>query len=146
MDKISKNQLILDKVQEALESGKRLNRENLEDLNITEKNKSLHSYISDIQNKRLVPVETEWSSQNPNKDYFMMPDEIERFKNPEQRIIQREEIRAKVEKKRRERQIKSLIKLIEKIERYPYIFPYFESAINDFIIRFKRIRKYNKNQ
>jgi hypothetical protein len=76
--------------QKALIDGKTVNRKTLGRMGIAVRNDSLHSLISTLRNKYYIPIEDNPTSDG-TKDYFMTPQEIASYKEPELRKIQKEE-------------------------------------------------------
>ena len=63
-------------------------------------NGSLHSIISILRNEWFVPVESERGAGGGTCNYYMLPQEIERFKNPDLRKLQINEMKRLIEIKR----------------------------------------------
>ncbi|GEM_PF-3680731 len=76
-----------------------INRKTLGQMNIAANNDSAHSLMSILRNERYIPIESHRTSDGTS-DYFMLPDEIARFKDPVLRLQQREEMKLFVEEKR----------------------------------------------
>ena len=79
-----------------------INRKTLGSLKISEFNDSAHSLVSILRNERLIPIES-LRQADGTSDYFMLPEEINRYKDPTLRPQQREEMRIHVEAKRQRR-------------------------------------------
>ena len=84
----------------ALLERKRLNRKDFD-------NESLHSWISDLRNKRFIPVES-MKTHDSTCDYLMLPEEIARYRNPQLRKQQRAEMKAFVEARRKKQMLMKL--------------------------------------
>jgi hypothetical protein len=76
-----------------------INRKTLGELGIAAYNDSAHSLISILRNERLIPIES-FRQEDGTSDYFMLQDEIERYKDPDFRQQQKEEMRKLIETKR----------------------------------------------
>ena len=100
----------------ALLEGQRLNRK---DFN----NASLHSWTSTIRNECFIPVESVKSSDG-TCDYFMLPEEIERFKDPSLRSEQQNEMRAIVARERQEKLIQDFIRFLINLADFPVLWSY----------------------
>lgn len=96
----NKHNRITAMILKALLEGQRLNRK---DFN----NGSLHSWISTIRNRRYIPIESIETSDR-TCDYFMLPEEIERYFNPVLRKQQRKEMREHVLRRRQQQTLKNL--------------------------------------
>lgn len=84
----------------AMLDGTRLNRKDFD-------NASLHSWISTIRNRWFIPVESVYT-QDRTCDYYMLKEEIKRYKNPDLRLQQRQEMRAEVLGRRQQQALKRL--------------------------------------
>lgn len=102
MININKHDGITSMVLKALLEGQRLNRKNFN-------NGSLHSWISTIRNQRYIPVESIETSDR-TCDYFVLPEEIDRYFNPVLREQQRKEMREHVLRRRQQQAMKKLEK------------------------------------
>ncbi|HAT3974876.1 TPA: hypothetical protein RG395_000044 [Legionella pneumophila] len=78
----------------ALLDGARLNRKDFD-------NASLHSWISTIRNQWFIPVESVYT-QDRTCDYYMLKEEINRYKDPELRLQQRQEMKAEILRRRQQ--------------------------------------------
>ncbi|HAT2075357.1 hypothetical protein [Legionella pneumophila] len=78
----------------ALLDGTRLNRKDFD-------NASLHSWISTIRNQWFIPVESVYT-QDRTCDYYMLKEEIKRYKDPELRLQQRQEMKAEILRSRQQ--------------------------------------------
>lgn len=76
-----------------------INRKTLGSLQISAFNDSAHSLVSILRNERLIPIES-LRQADGTSDYFMLQDEIKRYKDPTLRPQQREDMRKLVEGKR----------------------------------------------
>jgi hypothetical protein len=88
-------------------NGGRINRKTLGEMGIAAHNSSAHSYISILRNQWFIPIVSE-RQEDGTSDYFMVPEEIMRYKNPTLRSQQMEETRADVLKKRHKEKAKSI--------------------------------------
>lgn len=79
-----------------------INRKTLGELGISSYNDSAHSLISILRNERLIPVESD-RQEDGTSDYFMLQEEIRRYKDLELRQQQKEEMRRLIEAKRQAR-------------------------------------------
>jgi hypothetical protein len=95
--------------------GGTLNRKTLGDMEITVNNASLHSIVSILRNERLIPIESKRVLDN-TCDYYMEQKEITRYKNPNLRKQQCEEMRIHVEKKREKKIIGMFLKLLWRLD------------------------------
>lgn len=84
-----------------------INRKTLDSLGISAFNDSAHSLISILRNERLIPIES-LRRNDRTVDYFMLPKEITRYKDPTLRIQQQEDMRNLV-KEKRQRKINALL-------------------------------------
>lgn len=84
----------------ALLEGKRLNRKDFY-------NASLHSWISTIRNQWFIPVES-INTHDRTCDYYMPWTEINRYKDPELRQQQRQEMKTEVLRRRQQQALKRL--------------------------------------
>lgn len=82
--------------------GKVINRKTLGSLGISAFNDSAHSLISILRNERLIPIES-LRQEDGTSDYFMLPHEIIRYKDPCIRPHQIEEMKKLVEEKREQK-------------------------------------------
>jgi len=103
--------------------GEVLHRKKLGDMGIADTNDSLHSYTSYLRNQRLIPVE---SSKNPDGtcNYFMSSKEITRYKSPDLRAQQRDEVRAAVERERQEKLIEEFIRFLVRLAEFPVLWSF----------------------
>ncbi len=84
----------------AMLEGKKLNRKDFG-------NASLHSWISTIRNQMFIPVESIYT-QDRTCDYYILEEEIKRYKDPELRSQQIQEIKADVLRRRQQQALKRL--------------------------------------
>lgn len=84
-----------------------INRKTLGSLGISAFNDSAHSLISILRNERLIPIES-LRRDDRTVDYFMLPKEISRYKDPTLRAQQQEDMRNLV-KEKRQRRINALL-------------------------------------
>lgn len=107
-------------VLKALLEGRKLNRK---DFN----NGSLHSWISTLRNKKHIPVA---SSKNTDGtcDYFMLPEEIKRYKDPVLRAQQRDEVRAAVERERQVKLIEDFLRFLARLVEFPVLWSFWCEA------------------
>lgn len=87
-------------VLKAMLEGRKLNRKDFG-------NASLHSWISTIRNQWFIPVESIYTHDR-TCDYYMSWEDINRYKDPELRQQQRQEIKADVLKRRQQQALKRL--------------------------------------
>ncbi len=102
----------------AMLGGSILNRKRLGDMGLADNNDSLHSYASYLRNKRFIPIE---STKNPNGtcDYFMLSEEIARYKDPIQRIKQQEEMTSLIECERQQKLIEDVSTFLNRLIEFP---------------------------
>ncbi|KTD25448.1 Uncharacterised protein [Legionella lansingensis] len=84
----------------AMLEGARLNRKDFG-------NASLHSWVSTIRNQWFIPVESVYTHDR-TCDYYILKEEIMRYKDPELRPQQRQEIKAEVLRRRQQKGLKRL--------------------------------------
>lgn len=84
----------------AMLDGKKLNRKDFS-------NASLHSWVSTIRNQWFIPVESIYTHDR-TCDYYMPWEEISRYKDPELRQQQRQEMKAEVLRRREQQALKRL--------------------------------------
>ncbi|HAT1825570.1 TPA: hypothetical protein JBA24_14360 [Legionella pneumophila] len=105
---------------QALLKGETLHRKKLGDMGIADNNDSLHSYASYLRHQRLIPVESTKNSDG-TCDYFMLPREIDRFRNPVSRIQQKEEMRSLIERERQEKLIEDFFRFLTRLNEFPIL-------------------------
>ena len=106
------NSQIVTSTLKALLDGRTLNRK---DFN----NGSLHSWVSTIRNQRFVPVESSGKNSDGTCDYYMLSEEIERYKDVVGRKKQRAEMKLTVETERQKKLIEQVLKFFERLIMYP---------------------------
>ena len=110
----NKNNGIVSAVLKALLDGRIINRRNFD-------NGSLHSWVSTLRNQRFIPVESGTKNQDGTCDYYMLPHEIVRFKNPEFRKIQQDEMKLVIELERQQKIIADIFVLLERLVAFPML-------------------------
>lgn len=113
------NSGILTVVLKALLDGKTINRK---DYN----NGSLHSWISSLRNERYIPIETDMKNSDGTCDYYMLPEEIVRFREPELRKKQEAEMRLIVERERQQNFIDQFLEFLKCLIEYPSLWGYWD--------------------
>lgn len=108
------NSGIVSAVLKALLSGRIINRRNFD-------NGSLHSWVSTLRNQRFIPVESGAKNQDGTCDYYMLPHEIARFKNPAFRKIQQDEMKLVVERERQQKIVADIFVLLERLVAFPML-------------------------
>lgn len=110
----------------ALLAGACLNRQTLNEMGIGARNDSVHSLISILRNKLLIPIISQRTKGNVC-NYFMAPSEIIRYNDPELRKRQLEDMKIFVEKKRHDKVIRDILKLLLELENVPHAWQYVEN-------------------
>lgn len=105
---------------QAMLKGETLHRKKLGEMRIADNNDSLHSYASYLRNQRFIPI-VSTKNADGTCDYFMLPKEIERFKNPILRPQQKEEMRAIVEFERQEKLVGEFVRFLSKLVEFPVL-------------------------
>ena len=102
----------------ALLKGKTLNRKTLGNMKLAINNDSLHSIISNLRNKRFVPIEN-IKKPDGTSDYFMLPGEIKNYQNNELRKTQRSEMQLAVECDRQRKIVSEIFNFLERLIKFP---------------------------
>lgn len=115
---------------EMLEGGT-VNRHNCENLGIARKNASVHSIASSINNEFDVPV---CSELNPEGicDYWMAPEDIRDFKDPDRRVDQAKRQRNQTQAKRFRSRLRGVLRMIASVIRYPRIMELYPFVLDEF--------------
>lgn len=103
---------------QALLEGKTLNRRTLGNIKIAINKDSLHCIISNLRNKRFIPIESLRKSDR-TCDYYMLPDEIKNYQNNELREIQRSALELAVERDRQHKIIAQFFKFFDRLIKFP---------------------------
>ena len=88
-------------------------------------NGSLHSWVSTIRNQRFVPVESVKNSDG-TCNYSMLPEEIERYRDPSSRKVQRAEMKTMVDIDRQRKLVDKVIKFLEQLVKFPSLWGLWE--------------------
>ena len=111
---MSNNSGIVTTVLKAMLDGRIINRREFD-------NGSLHSWVSTLRNQRFIPIESGTKHQDGTCDYYMLPYEIVRFKNPEFRKIQQHEMRLVIERERQQKIVADFIVFLERLVAFPML-------------------------
>ena len=111
---MSNNSGIVTSVLKAMLDGRIINRKEFD-------NGSLHSWVSTLRNQRFIPVASGTKNQDGTCDYYMLPHEIVRFKNPEFRKIQKHEMRLVIERERQQKIVADILVLLERLVAFPML-------------------------
>ena len=108
---------------QALLNGEMLHRKKLGEMGIADTNDSLHSYASYLRNKRFIPIE---STKNPDGtcNYFMLSEEIARYKDPIQRVKQQEEMTSLIECERQQKLIEEVTTFLNRLIEFPALWSF----------------------
>ena len=98
--------------------GGAVNRIMLDELGIGAKNDSAHTMMSTLRNQRYVPIISK-RSENGTCNYYILADEIERYKDPVLRRRQAEEMKAHVDEKRTHTLIERFLNFLSRVRNSP---------------------------
>lgn len=107
----------------ALLAGNNINRKTLGDMDVANNNDSAHTIISTIRNQWFIPVVSARQSDG-TCNYYMVPEEITRYNNPELRRQQSVEMKLIVESERQQKLIKEFINFLERLVEFPSLWNY----------------------
>ena len=74
-----------------------------------------------MRNQRFIPVESSTKDLDGTCDYYMLPHEIMRFKHPELRKIQQNEMRLVIEFERQQKIVADFIVFLERLVAFPML-------------------------
>lgn len=103
--------------------GKVITRKTLGERGLADNNDSLHSYVSYLYHTRHIPIERE-KNDDGTMSYFIRPAEIYRYRDPELRKKQIEEIQGEIEVERQKKLIEQFVCFLTNLDVYPVLWRY----------------------